>query len=343
MARRVSRIARRESGYSWESRLSQFIFASGRAGASEVRVRVLREQGAAMPSNPPIPVGLRLMKQLAVTPAMTAWAVEILRDSAKYPMFATVTKNFGQMDVLARVEWHSPDFQNHAEHRGVTLYVAMPAVAEVPAAEGIDVSGYQPIVDWTKVAASGISFAFIKATEGTTLIDHAFVDHWARAKQANLLRGAYHFFRPKQDAAAQARFFLAQLHDPGELPPVLDVEVVNSVPLAQIAASVGIWLDIVAAKIGRPLVYTSPSFWNALPGVAEIASKADLWVANWGARAPAAVHGWSKWTFWQFTNKATIAGIPGTADMDEDRFGGSVAELRAYSAAVVAARRSTRS
>jgi hypothetical protein len=24
--------------------------------------------------------------------------------------------------VLARVEWHAPDFQNSAVHRGVTLY-----------------------------------------------------------------------------------------------------------------------------------------------------------------------------------------------------------------------------
>ena len=161
---------------------------------------------------------------------------------------------------------NSPDFQNHAEHRGVTLYAPIRAAADAPAAEGIDLSGYQPTVDWTKVAASGIAFAFIKATEGTTLTDHTFADHWARAKRASLLRGAYHFFRPKQDAAAQARFFLAQLRDPGELPPVLDVEVVNGVPLTQIAAGVDTWLSIVTASVGRPIVYTSPSFWNALPG-----------------------------------------------------------------------------
>jgi len=117
---------------------------------------------------------------------------------------------------------------------------------------------------------------------------------------------------------------------------VLDVEVVNGVPLTQIAAGVDTWLSIVTASVGRPIVYTSPSFWNALPGVSEIASNADLWVANWGARVPAVVHGWSKWTFWQFTNKATISGIPGTADMDEDRFSGSLADLHAYSTSFLA-------
>ena len=32
---------------------------------------------------------------------------------------------------------------------------------------GIDVSSHQPNVNWTAVAANGISFAYIKATEGT--------------------------------------------------------------------------------------------------------------------------------------------------------------------------------
>jgi len=61
-------------------------------------------------------------------------------------------------------------------------------------------------------------------------------------------------------------------------------------------------------------------------------AKADLWVAHWGAHVPASVNGWQRWTFWQFTNKASVSGIPGTADMDEDRFNGTTAELHAYSA-----------
>jgi len=32
---------------------------------------------------------------------------------------------------------------------------------------GIDVSSHQPSVNWAAVAANGISFAYIKATEGT--------------------------------------------------------------------------------------------------------------------------------------------------------------------------------
>jgi len=289
-------------------------------------------------TNPPIPSGYRLMKQLAVSPAMTTWALQIFHDPQKYPIFSSVMRAFDGVSVLARVEWHPPDFQNSVVHRGVTLYAPTEKSAEAPRAEGIDVSGYQPIVDWKELAGSGVAFALIKATESTTLIDHAFSRHWADAKRANLLRAAYHFFHPKQDGVAQANLFLAQLEDPGELPPILDVETTDGVAPAQLLAGVEAWIDVVAAQIGRPLIYTSPSFWNALPGAVHIASKADLWVAHWGAQVPASVNGWQRWAFWQFTNKATVSGIPGTADADENRFNGSLAELATYSAEFVRAR-----
>jgi hypothetical protein len=73
--------------------------------------------------NPPTPTGYTLMAQSAVTADMTTWAVMILNDPVTYPMFSTTTKTFGTQLVLARVEWHPPDFNNAVVHRGVTLYV----------------------------------------------------------------------------------------------------------------------------------------------------------------------------------------------------------------------------
>jgi hypothetical protein len=73
-------------------------------------------------NNPPTPPGYKLMMQSEVTPEMTTWAVMILNDPITYPMFSTTTMTFGSLDVLARVEWHPPDFNNNTVHRGVTLY-----------------------------------------------------------------------------------------------------------------------------------------------------------------------------------------------------------------------------
>lgn len=44
--------------------------------------------------------------------------------------------------------------------------------------QGIDVSGYQPDVDWTTVVNNGVQFVYIKATEGTcSAIQSTFLFH----------------------------------------------------------------------------------------------------------------------------------------------------------------------
>jgi hypothetical protein len=72
--------------------------------------------------NPPVPAGWQLMQQADVTQDMTDWAVSILDDPTDYPMYAVTYQTFGTLDVMARVEWHWPDFLNESIHRGVTLY-----------------------------------------------------------------------------------------------------------------------------------------------------------------------------------------------------------------------------
>ena len=89
-------------------------------GAAEIQCCI---QTPSTANNPPTPAGYKLMAQADVTPEITAWAVAILHDPVTYPMFATTTMTFGTLIVLARVEWHPPDFNNTVVHRGVTLYV----------------------------------------------------------------------------------------------------------------------------------------------------------------------------------------------------------------------------
>ncbi|KAJ8693935.1 hypothetical protein PTI98_008876 [Pleurotus ostreatus] len=107
---------------------------------------------------------------------------------------------------------------------------AVPHSLEKRAApQGIDVSGFQPSVNWNTVKANGVSFAFIKATEGTTFISSSFSSQYVGATNAGFIRGAYHFAHPDSSSgAAQANFFLA--HGGGwspdgiTLPGALDIE-----------------------------------------------------------------------------------------------------------------------
>jgi GH25 family lysozyme M1 (1,4-beta-N-acetylmuramidase) len=125
------------------------------------------------------------------------------------------------------------------------------AVSATPAEKrtnpkGIDVSHYQGTINWKTVAANGISFAFIKATEGTCMSyfalylfrltgewtayqDPEFSANYDGATSAGLIRGSYHFAHPDESSGAtQATYFIA--HGGGwsgdgiTLPGSLDIE-----------------------------------------------------------------------------------------------------------------------
>lgn len=196
---------------------------------------------------------------------------------------------------------------------------------------GIDVSHYQGAVNWGAVKAAGCAFAFAKATEGTGIVDSEFAANWSGMKAAGLARGAYHFFHASEDAAEQASHFLATVRlQPGDLPPVIDVEVSDGVENSVIVSGVQTWLDAVEQSAGVvPIIYTAAAFWNAhLDGGF---GRYPLWIAHYtSASAPNPLpEGWTQWTFWQYSQSLTISGVSGAAD--HDYFNGTTADLRTLS------------
>ncbi|OUR97575.1 hypothetical protein A9Q81_12945 [Gammaproteobacteria bacterium 42_54_T18] len=96
-----------------------------------------------------------------------------------------------------------------------------------PHSRGIDVSHYQGVINWGKVARSDISFAYVKATGGETFTDPQFHNNWNLIRTTKIYRGAYHFFFAHDDPKKQADHFLSTIGDLREqdLPPMLDVEI----------------------------------------------------------------------------------------------------------------------
>ncbi|MFL6232935.1 MAG: glycoside hydrolase family 25 protein [Thermoanaerobaculia bacterium] len=182
--------------------------------------------------------------------------------------------------------------------------------------QGIDVSHYQGVIDWNLVAEAGMAFAFIKATEGISTVDPEFQDNWSGAKAAGLLRGAYHFYQPGDDPQQQAEYFLSVVQTvPGDLPPVLDVEI--PAEASEIIAGAQAWLAAVAQATAKiPILYTSPSFWAQLGASVTGFSQFPLWVAEYGVTAPKIPEGWTAWTFWQFSESGSVSGIEGSVDLD---------------------------
>lgn len=198
-------------------------------------------------------------------------------------------------------------------------------------AQGIDVSHYQGTVSWAEVRQAGIEFAFAKATDGLTWVDPQFATNWPGMKAAGLLRGAYHFFEPADDAAEQAEFFLATVQPAaGDLPPALDVEKAGSSGTA-LWQGVETWLTTVAAATGLlPFLYVDPTFASENEIPAALAAY-PLWIANYGVAQPTLPAGWTAWQIWQRSESGSVAGVSGTVDLDVAD--GSIANLLALTRA----------
>lgn len=179
---------------------------------------------------------------------------------------------------------------------------------------GIDVSHHQGDVDWGAVKADSITFVFVKATEGNTYTDPKFMENWEAVKNAGLVRGAYHFFHPDDDALAQAEHFIATVRlEPGDLPPVLDIEVSEGVSTEGIDEDVQVWLEKVAETYGvNPIIYSGLHFIEA--NLSDGFEAYPLWLAEYTDSLPQPPGDWERWTFWQYADEDEIEGIVGTVD-----------------------------
>ena len=189
---------------------------------------------------------------------------------------------------------------------------------------GIDVSTWQGTIDWDSVAGSGLGFAIARISDGTGYYDDQFDRNWSEMKRVGLVRGAYQFFEPSEDAAAQANLVVRVVGQlgPSDLPVVLDVETATPTP-----DEIWTWVNAVQAGTGKtPMIYTSWGLWNSwISGGFE---SLPLWAANYGVSCPGLAANWSNWTMWQYADNTSVPGISG--NVDGDVFNGSLQDLRNF-------------
>jgi lysozyme len=203
---------------------------------------------------------------------------------------------------------------------------------------GMDVSHYQGNIDWEQVKQNQpkIAFVYVKATQSSHDVDPNFNENWESARQAGILRGAYHFFNAQADPKKESDLFISIVKkiEPKDLPPWLDLEggkysAVKSVTKEKYVSNVLIWLEEVEKALGiKPIIYASPDF--ARDHLTDKRfSPYGLAVAEYNpaAKAPEMKGAWKDqpWTFWQFSQTGKVKGINGNVDLD--RFNGSIPEL----------------
>lgn len=215
---------------------------------------------------------------------------------------------------------------------------------------GRDYSKWQDVVDWDGEKGQGLSFAFIKATEGALApgtsdqdaisqfgLDPQFRRNWSEARRVGIQRGAYHFARPDlgNTPEMEAAWFcsVVNIHtlQPGDM-LACDGEMGSG----DLSGWFARWLGYVYQAAGYPpLDYGSPNFlatrrisFSALHG------SYGLWLALWPLGAtpdtpiPAPVEGWPVTAFWQYGSGGNVSGSG--ARVDGDVFNGDLDQLTRY-------------
>ena len=211
---------------------------------------------------------------------------------------------------------------------------------------GIDVSNHQYTIDWERLALFADStgrvkanikdsqylqpvlFAVIKSTEGADWVADTFDRNFAEARRCGIVRGAYHFLR-LSDIDGQIKNFIDHTPlEPGDLPPVLDMELDNRTMARYHDKAVKYahkWLDAMEKHYGvKPILYTYDSYYNSyLKGKGF--DDYDFFIARYNPETmPKVPH----LEIWQFTENGHAGGIRTKVDLDI--FFGKYADFENY-------------
>ncbi|MEG0894901.1 MAG: GH25 family lysozyme [Oscillospiraceae bacterium] len=208
-----------------------------------------------------------------------------------------------------------------------------PSAKQYPV-RGVDVSAYQGKIEWKQLASQDISFAFIKATEGSSFVDKCFGYNYTEAQKTNLRIGAYHFFSFDSEGKTQAENFISTVDKiDNMLPPVVDFEFYadkkkNPPDAKATREQLNILLLQLENHYGvKPIIYaTQKSYSMYLDGYYD---DYDLWIRN--VITLPTVSNSREWTFWQYTNRKRLKGYSGEEKyIDVNVFNGTIEEFYSY-------------
>lgn len=224
-------------------------------------------------------------------------------------------------EILASL---APDKMVERAHHDDHLYVSQPQFAEISPAfvghhndkyrEGIDVSHYQGKIDWQRVAKDGgVSYVYIKATEGADLTDDHYATNIREARKAGLSVGSYHFYRPRADVDAQfANMARVVKKGDQDLVPIIDIEDDRSASEEAFISNLRRFIERVTKHYGRkPLLYTGQNFYNK--HFQGLFTDYQWMIAKYQDEPPVLLDD-HFYLFWQYTAKGSVPGIRGNVD-----------------------------
>ncbi len=224
------------------------------------------------------------------------------------------------------------------------VWFNMPSKKNYPVM-GVDVSAHQGNIDWNILSKQNVSFAFIKATEGSGWVDKKFAYNFTYSMKYGLIVGAYHFFSFDSSGESQAKHFIANVPkyvtmNTCVLPPVVDLEFYgdkySNPPSAEsIYKELRTFLILLEQHYKKkPIIYTTPSFYKAYLHTRHL--EYPLWIRSVFfspdsilAKVFDVYFDKTQWTFWQYNPKGVLEGYEkGEKFIDLNVYNGSYADFK---------------
>ena len=212
------------------------------------------------------------------------------------------------------------EFRHNSRYQNYTIY------------NGIDISKWQAAINWSKVKAAGIDYAFVRCgysalSDGKNYTDPYFKTNMENARAAGIKIGVYYYSQSKttKEAIAEANYALkliAPYRDYISLPVVYDFETPSTsqakdLTKSQVTANTIAFCDTVEAAGYKSMYYGSPSKLNASFDSSKL-QKYPCWVANYCYETTKSFY--TKYTgnylFWQYSDFGKVDGINGKVDMN---------------------------
>ena len=196
--------------------------------------------------------------------------------------------------------------------------------------QGIDVSHYQGRIDWHRVARSGeVKFVYIKATQGSTIVDDRYSYNNRNARREGILCGAYLYLSSSSSVKDQFNAFkrVAKKKDQ-DLRPVIDVEreAMRHWSQKEVRLNLKKMIQLMTDHYGTsPVIYSQYQYYNEC--LAPAFNNYHLFLAKYSKGCPQ-IRGKGKVDIWQFTERGCVNGISTRVDLNRCVNGMTVEKLK---------------
>ena len=193
--------------------------------------------------------------------------------------------------------------------------------------KGIDVSRYQEDIDWNKVAAAGVEYAFIRVgirgwgSAGRIALDEKFEQNIQGATAAGIKVGVYFFSQAvnEEEAAEEAEIVLEAISGYNvTYPIVFDVEKtseptgrMNQISVEERTRVARVFVDKIREAGYTPMIYSNMEMWSVLIDMASF-EDVEKWFAYYGTQ----LYFPYEYAVWQYSDKGRIDGITGDVDLN---------------------------